>query len=44
MIFDRNCVVKHNFDHALMDTLLKTNPKLPFLPSNEAEEEGFILH
>ncbi|MEK5394721.1 carboxylesterase/lipase family protein [Paenibacillus sp. FSL K6-2859] len=44
MIFDRNCAVKHNFDHALMDTLLKTNPKLPFLPSNEDEEEGFILH
>ena len=42
MIFDRTCELRHNHDHALMEVLMKTEPKLPFF--GEPNEDEIMLH
>ena len=43
MIFDRNCEVRHNHDHALMEVLAKTKPSLPFAKPDD-DEDTIMLH
>lgn len=39
MVFDRKCEVRHNYDHKLIETLMKTNPAMP----GDGEDE-VMLH
>ncbi len=42
MIFDRTCEIRHNYDHALIEQIMKTNPQLPFFGA--PSEDEIMLH
>lgn len=44
MIFDKECVVRHNHDHALIETIMATHPVLPFFAPSDDDDEPVILH